>query len=345
MNEAPGRKKSSRVGSGAPSCGGVELVSCVYLFSDGDPTSGETSWIKIRANVAAKVRGDLTLSCFGFGSDARIRELDALAGLTGGRSTFVVRPEEVRLELMEDLARREHLAAINVQLQVEIHPDITIWHLYGHDLITDPATRAVVEEEARAAGRRARDAVGVQALPDLITRDKGIRIFAPDLAFGETYWIVFEVQVPPGLEVPTFGTAKVQYVDCLARANRQHEVVLSESGAIPADATLVHGIGLWTSETAFYALDDLHQSDRETAKTRLSNHILALQAAHCHVAAPQLRDDQVTLRKLISLTENLGQPCAWSESARHDPLACTVYAMSEFGRVRNGFVRARAATL
>ena len=57
-----------------------DLVNCLYLFSDGDPTSGETNWIKIRSNIAARLRGDFTVSCFGFGSDARIRELEALAG-------------------------------------------------------------------------------------------------------------------------------------------------------------------------------------------------------------------------------------------------------------------------
>ncbi|MET7888861.1 hypothetical protein [Streptomyces avermitilis] len=82
-------------------------VNCLYLFSDGDPTSGERDWIKVRANIAAKPRGDLTLSCFGFGSDARMPELAALAGLAGGHSTFVTRPEQVGADLLGDLSRRD----------------------------------------------------------------------------------------------------------------------------------------------------------------------------------------------------------------------------------------------
>ncbi|MGW7042095.1 hypothetical protein ACWGDT_05080 [Streptomyces avermitilis] len=33
-------------------------VNCPYLFPYGDPTSGERDWIKVRANVAARLRGD-----------------------------------------------------------------------------------------------------------------------------------------------------------------------------------------------------------------------------------------------------------------------------------------------
>jgi uncharacterized protein YegL len=124
--------------------GRADLVNCLYLFSDGDPTSGETNWIKIRKNIAERLRGDLTISCFGFGSDARMRELEALAGLAGGHSTFVIDPDDIGLNLQEDLTRREHLAAINVQLRLEIAPNIRIWHIYGHDLVTDPAVRDAV---------------------------------------------------------------------------------------------------------------------------------------------------------------------------------------------------------
>jgi Mg-chelatase subunit ChlD len=327
------------------SYGRADLVNCIYLFSDGDPTSGETDWLKIRANVASRIRGDVKLSCFGFGSDARTRELDALAGLTGGHSTFVIRPEDVRMNLAEDLSRREHLAAINLQLQVEIDADVTIWHLYGHDLITDPAMRATVEQEARAAARRGRDEIGVESLPDLITQDKGIRVFAPDLAFGETYWLVFELAVRPGSAPPSFGTATVQYVDCVARASRRQELALSSAGAIPAATTLVHGVGLWTSETTFYALDDLYQNDRETAKHRLSNHVQTLQAAYADVPVTQFRDDQVTLRKLISLTDNLGRAISWAEDTGQGRVGYAMYAMNGLGQVRSGFVRARPGTL
>jgi uncharacterized protein YegL len=323
------------------SYGRADIVNCLYLFSDGDPTSGETDWIQIRANIAARVRGDLTLSCFGFGSDARTRELDALAGLTGGHSTFVLNPEDVRLNLVEDLTRREHLAAINVQLQIDIDPEVTIWHLYGHDLITDPAARAAVIEEARVAGRRARDDYGADPLPDLIIEETGIRIFAPDLAFGETYWIVFELQVPAGAGPGSFGSATVQYVDTMTRSSRQHQLDLTPAGSIPADTVLVHGIGLWTSEVTFYALDDLYDDDRSTAKARLSNHIRILQAAHELIPAEQFRDDQVTFRKLISLADNLGRRTVWGEDLGSGPLGYAVYAMNTFGRVRSGFAQAK----
>ena len=230
-------------------------------------------------------------------------------------------------------------------MQIEIDPNITIWHLYGHDLVTDPATRRCCRGGSTGGRAQAHDKYDVESLPSLITQEKGIRIFAPDLAFGETYWVVLELQVPPGLEWPNFGTATVQYVDTLARANRRHELVLSEAGTIPANTVLMHAVGLWTSEVTFYALDDLYQNDRETAKTRLSNHIQVLQAAQAFVPAPQFRDDQVTFRKLISLTENLGQLVSWNEDMGGGPLGYAMYAMNGFGQVRGGFVKTRSGTL
>lgn len=322
------------------SSGGPDYLNCLYVFSDGQPTSGETDWIKIRTNIAARLRGDVTLSCFGFGSDARMRELDALAGLTGGHSTFVTRPDNVGLNLAEDLTRREQLAAINIQLKIDISPEVTIWHLYGHDLITDRAARAAVEEEARAARRRTRDNYGVESLPDLISQETGVRIFAPDLTFGETYWIVFELQVPFDAQPLSLGTATVQYFDTLTRQNCRDELVLSDVGSIPSNAVLAHSIGLWTSEITFYALDDLYQNDRETAKIRLSNHIQVLKSAYAYQPVNQFRDDQVTVSKLISLAENLGRPISWSEDSS-SPAGMTMLALSQFGQVRGGYLTFR----
>jgi uncharacterized protein YegL len=321
--------------------GKADTVNCLYLFSDGDPTSGVTSWIEIRSNIAAELRGDLTMSCFGFGADARMRELEALAGLSGGHCTFVSRAEEVRLNLAADLARREHLAAINIQLKIEISPDVGIWHLYGHDLITDPAARASVLRDAEEAGKRGEEQFGAKSLPDLVSQENGIRIFAPDLAFGETYWVVLELAVPEGLNLQGLGKATVQYVDTLARNARRHEVNLGSPGQIPDALVAVHAIGLWTSEVTFYALDDLYENDRATAKERLSRHIAALQVAGEHVPAQQFSDDRVVLAKLISLSGNLQRPRNFLDSAAPSS-GSWLYAthhMNAFGRVRGGYDR------
>jgi uncharacterized protein YegL len=320
--------------------GRPDIVNCLYLFSDGDPTSGVTNWIQIRSNIAGELRGDLTLSCFGFGADARMRELEALAGLTGGHCTQVRRPEEVRLNLAADLARREHLAAINIQLKIEISAGAGIWHLYGHDLVTEPATRAALLRDADDARQRARRQPGVTSLPDLITQDKGIRIFAPDLAFGEAYWIVLELAVPDGTDPGELGTATVRYVDAMARQARQHQLGLGAPGQLPEPVVAAHAIGLWTSEVTFYALDDLHENERETAKERLSRHIRLLRRAGQLVPAPQFADDQAVLAKLISLADSLYQPRSWDDSSAGGAgLQFTTWAMGEFGRMRAGYAR------
>ncbi|MFJ4833059.1 VWA domain-containing protein [Streptomyces sp. NPDC088747] len=312
-------------------------VNCLYLFSDGDPTSGELDWIRIRTNIAARMRGDLTLSCFGFGSDARMPELAALAGLSGGNSTFVTRPEQVGADLLGDLSRRDHLAAIDIQLRLDIDPGVEIRHLYGHDLITDPRARAAVHRAAKRAAGLARENYGAEALPDIITEEKGVRIFAPDLAFEETYWVVLEVRVPPGRELSDLGTATVQYVDTVAGEGRRHEIDLAAALTLSEETVTVHAVGLWTSEVTFYALDDLYDRDREAARDRLLRHLQALEAAHSHLPAKEFKDDQVTLRKFMTLAETLGTMVSFSDASHSPGFAPAVRTMNDFGRMRSGF--------
>ncbi|WP_306192879.1 MULTISPECIES: VWA domain-containing protein [unclassified Streptomyces] len=316
---------------------GGRTVNCLYLFSDGDPTSGERDWIRIRTNVAAKLRGDLTLSCFGFGSDARMPELAALAGLAGGHSTFVTRPEQVGADLLADLNRRDHLAAIDIQLRLDIAPDVEIRHLYGHDLVTDPRARAAVLREVGRAAEQARADYGAEPLPDLVTEEKGIRIFAPDLAFGETYWIVLELAVPSGGEAPEPGSATVQYVDTVTREGHRHEIDLSTGFTLAEETVTVHAVGLWTSEVTFHALDDLYERDRDSAKKRLTNHIQVLQGVHSRLPAKEFRDDQVTLRKLMTLADSLDTVVSFSDTSPGSRMATAVVAMNDFGKVRSGF--------
>ncbi|MFJ6566772.1 VWA domain-containing protein [Streptomyces sp. NPDC091292] len=317
---------------------GGRTVNCLYLFSDGDPTSGERDWIRIRTNIAGRTRAGLTLSCFGFGSDARMPELAALAGIAGGQATFVTRPEQVGTHLLEDLGRRDHLAAIDIQVKIDVAADVEVWHLYGHDLITDPKQRASVRRAAAAAGTRAREEYGTAPLPDLIDEERGIRIFAPDLAFEETYWVVLEVRVPEGGDAPAPGTAVVQYVDTVAREARRHEIDLSSAGGLSPETVTVHAVGLRTSEITFHALDDLYENDRESATDRLNQHIQVLEDVQGEVAAPEFREDQVTLRKLISLAGTLGQVVTYSDSpGGGGSMSTAVRAMNTFGRVRGGF--------
>ncbi|MET9496500.1 VWA domain-containing protein [Streptomyces sp. NPDC006552] len=317
--------------------GGGATVDCLYLFSDGDPTSGLTDWVEIRTRIAAELRGDVTLSCFGFGSDARMPELAALAGLSGGHSTFVTRPEQIGTDLLADLNRRDHLAAIDIQLRLDIAADVEIRHLYGHDLVSDPRARQAVLRDAELAAASARAAYGAEALPDIITDEHGIRIFAPDLAFGETYWIVLEIAVPPGRGLPGVGSATVQFVDTVAREGLRRDIDLSDGFTLAAETVQVHAVGLWTSEVTFSALDDLYERDRDTARKRLSEHIQILKSAHLHLPAREFVDDQITLSKLATLAGALDTVRSYSDPPRGGAgLAPAMVAISEFGRVRSG---------
>ena len=321
--------------------GRSHTLNHIYLFTDGNPTSGETNWIKIRQNVDAKTRGNIRLSTFAFGSDANLRELDALAGLTGGKSTFITCPEDIQINLQDELSRREHLAAINVQIKVDIEQDVDILYLYGHDLIIDPVTRSAVLQNVERAKKKAEEEFDVTPEADLVTEEKGIRIFVPDLAVGETYWIVFELNIPEDKQKTSIGKTTVQYLDTFTRQNQKPEWELSFPGNLPPDLVVEHGLALWTSEVAFYTIDDLYEQDINTAKKRIENHVALLCSVNDVLNSPYLSDDAITLRKFLSLSQNLGKLRSFSDISPQGAKAYYIYSLNEFGRVRSGFNRAK----
>lgn len=310
----------------------------IFLFSDGKPSSGEENWIKIRQNLADKTLGNIRLSTFAFGTDASRTELDKLAGITGGQSTFVIEPEDVKNNLQQELDKRTHLAAMNVQMQIEIDPDIYILHLYGHDLITDSVSRAAVLRDIEDTKLEIEKEHGVKPQADIVTEDKGIRIFVPNLAVGETYWVVFELAVPEQYSQLAFGKATIQYMDTFARQNEKYQFNLSKKGQIAPKLVTQHALGLWTSEVTFFALDSLYENNLYMAGKHIKDYISVLEIAKKNsLASKQLVDDIITLKKFLSLAQNLGKRKGVSDIPQLR--SYFVHELNQFGRVRNGFVQ------
>jgi hypothetical protein len=247
--------------------------------------------------------------------------------------------------LQEELDR--HIAAKNVQLQIDIAPDITIQHFYSHDLITDPVVRAAVEKEADLAEKKVEENYNVKPQPFLIKSDKGIRVFVPNLAVGETYWLIFELEVPKKSSTSTststssIGKATVQYFDTFARKNQMHQLEdlsLKNQGQITPQIVAQHALGLWTSEVVYYALDDLYETDLNTIEKRIGAHISMLETAANNLASDPLKGDIITLRNFLSLTQNMGKVVNVSDNPQ-EIRANFISGLNVFGRVRNGFVR------
>ncbi len=308
----------------------------IYLFSDGNPTSGVTSWLDIRKNLAKKTKANLRLSTFGFGTDANMYELNALSGATGGKATFIDDVNDIHLSLQEDAHRRKYLAAVNLQIKISIPEEIKILYLYGHDLISDPVAKETVLADVKAIEAKIQEG-GVTPNQNIITDKDGIRIFVPDLAVGDTYWIVFEVAAPQNQQ--NFGTTRVQYFDALRKKNgkEQHlELARRGGGQIAPNVVVEDALGLRTSEVIFWALNNLRQKNKAASVAQLTNHIATMTDLNKDLNSQQLQDDIITLRKFITLASNLGRPLTVSDSAPAPPQGYLNYKMNEYAEVRGG---------
>ncbi len=313
-------------------------VKQLYLFSDGNPTSGEKNWISIRKNIADRIRNGIILSTFAFGSDANNYELNALAGIAGGSHLFVGQetPEMVKEAINEGFKRRDYLAAINIQLLIEIDRSIPIMKFYGHDLITDPLKREAIFAESDKLKNGSFKKYGVEPMDDLINEEKGIRIFVPDLAIDEIYYICFELFLDNKNQL---GVATIQYVDIYKKNNVKVSRNLNFKSELPAKIVVQHGISLWSSEIVFYALQDLYQKDMQTAQQRILDHLKIIESIAPTNNYKKIKDDCVTFKKFLSIARNLGKLRAVSDIENQH--ATLTYGLNAFGEKNSGHIKVK----
>ena len=318
----------------AASFAGGSAVSHVFLFSDGNPTDRVTEWLQIRANAVIALRDtSIRVSTFAFGEDANGRELDALAGVAGGTYTSVTDPETLGHDLTIELARRDVLVAKDVRLTVQINPSVSILYLYGHDRVEEPIARAALDQNpsSEISPETTSDAEG------------GLQIYVPDLAAGEAYWAVFEIAVPAASDT-VIGNGSVSYVDPGTGNITETRLPLSLGSSpvkLAPDLVIRHALGLWTSDTVLYAVDDLAQNDLETAAARLVGYTAELDSAYTDLKTVWLAEDVTSVRKLALLANSLAAGDV-SGRAADDTRSLLLYELNALGRARDGFTRVDA---
>jgi hypothetical protein len=318
--------------------GGAQRANRIFFFSDGQPTSGETSWDKIRLDIERRVRElPAAIYTFGIGPDADNSELERLAGTGRGSHTEVIEPRDIASTLLAENTRRKALVARNIQVKITVDPAVNIVHFYGHDLVDEPTKRQAILEEVSRIARQAEKDAGVKRRADIVSEEDGVRVFIPDLAPDETYILLLEVGLPAKGASPV-GSTVINYIDTIAGENASIALTLNKDGALGAEVTKQHAFELQTSEVVFQALNDLRQKDRDLASRRVQSHLnrTKLYAGDTSDAGTRtIRSDIVTLRKFVSLFENLGKPISSSDGAK--VTAGLSRALTEFGAVKSGF--------
>jgi len=316
---------------------GRATTSHIFLFSDGNPTDGVTDWLQIRAEIARRAQNTpFRVSTFALGRDANRRELDALAGISGGTYTEVTDPATVGDNLQLELQRRDHLRAQSIRLRIQIDPRLPIRYFYGHDQVEEPVARAALTLGA------VEEVSPTPSAPSVVELEgEGIQVFVPDLAAGETYWIVMELTIPSDYDGEEIGTATASYIDTRMHAPRQIALPLMRSASrlkLPADLVVHHALAAWTSETAFYTLDDIAVDDLSTATDRLEGHLALLQTAYGDLRTVWLKENIEAVEQLLRLTTMI-RDGSLSRRTQSDAQNLLTYGLTALGRAGAGFSR------
>lgn len=315
----------------------MEQMNCIILLSDGNPTSGETKWLNIRKNIVQKTRGAIGVYCFALGSDANVKEFNTLSGATGGFATFVAGMNDLEVNIEREINRRVRISALNIKVKVRIDPSVSILRVFGHDLITEPRVReAIVTSSERAAIASAAE-LGIKDTLDFLRDEDGLMLFVPNLRRDDLYVIMFEL-ANCKQQLESLGLASVEYIGVTKRERERIDVNLKRQNGIDSSVVMEHALSLTTSEVVFYALDDLYEGDIRTASTRIGAHIETLSLDPAAKGSRAVNDTVVTLRKLLSISENLGKPAVVSDSNRTSVEGALRHSLYQFGRVKGGFV-------
>ncbi len=313
----------------------------VVLLTDGNPTSGEENWVRIRDNIAKKARGFVNVSIFGFGADANRQEMTALAGTTGGSFSFVVDPKILNAEIRSQVNRRNRLVALNLQVLVELPKNSQLIHFYGHIPVDDPAQKDEVFRDLEIAKEQSRQLFNVLPAEDIIDDDRGIRVFVPNIVAGETYLLVMEVFVPENINKKgeLLGNVTVNFVDVLRKSSETRKLALTGKGLISANDVAEHAYQLWTSEVIYNAIEDILGDNFDAARDRIRTHENRLQLGALTLQSDELRDDRITLKKLGTLLNNIGNPLSFFDSGQEAVKQHTLHTLNTFSRSRSGYIR------
>lgn len=100
-----------------------ESICHIVLITDGHTYGDEDSCLAL-ANQASKL--DIGISGFGIGNEWNDNFLDKLAALTGGQSTYIEKPKQVKQFLHQKITNLKRVCVNNVSLSITPPPKVTL---------------------------------------------------------------------------------------------------------------------------------------------------------------------------------------------------------------------------
>lgn len=265
-----------------------DSINRAFLFTDGQPTCGETDFQRLVDIAGSKDKPqDCGLTCFGYGTDYNKELLTSMAKAGGGSAYHIQTPDECAATFGRELGGLLNCVAQNLKLTVSTKPDVKILEVVN-DLDVkgnDTQTEAVIKVDDVYSQEKRRILLRIE-LPEM---DKSGRPFK-------------------------FGSAKVEYQDLLAKEPREAEISLEveyvkESEADKdADKEVAEQIALLAAAKAQEeAMNLAQQGHFAQAQGVIRSASLGLQAVGTAFACSVANDlDQNVMHQLDASKYNVG---------------------------------------
>jgi len=282
----------------------------LIILTDGQPTSGETEWYRIRQNVLENLKREpAQLIGLAIGSGADFNEMDALVGTSGGRAEAIVRLTDIEAVIGEEVTRQAFMAALGIEVLLKLNDAVGFRYFYGHTPVDDASRKNDIKAERDAIVQDAKQ-LGVEVGESIINDDNvGVRLFVPNLAYGESYILVFELAIPDTETLPQIGDLTVKYVDVPNAESRRIEYGINEASKDIDYSTIIsHAMKLASSELVYASLDSVRNGQNSSANVELQAHAERLTTAAEEMSIAVLRDDAITLRQFSRLLSNSLKP-------------------------------------
>ena len=292
----------------AKTAGRGGAIPVVLVVSDGCANAGQTNPRLLSRMALDAFQDGVQTSTFGLGPDFDPVVLGALADDGAGGYYYLRDASEIAPALSREIDQRLDPAATAVEVRVRIARDVKVLRVYGSKRLGSEEAGRVREMEIAADGQAAaRTGIRKDREND---HEGGMRFFIPAFARNDSYALLVQLDVPPGVRERRVASVELRYKDLRGKKNQTREMPVglgyantAEASAATAEPSVVATIQAFAAgDTLLQAADLLADGQPTRARSLLAEREMILRAAADQLRDPGFRTDADLMARLRSHT-------------------------------------------